>query len=176
MIQIIKFLQKRENNFTKMRIYQRSLPKQETVFDFSIKNSEEGVMVYTYEEYLEKPKSITMENCLDIHHRMIEEIGDDEDAIELYDELLEKAVKYAKIRAEWTFMDREWRIAEDVGRSRLHDSLIVKFNQLAKYLKQKGKEVSWRDELGYPETNEYYRKVIGDMACFIVYVHGINGR
>ena len=133
-------------------------------------------MVYTYEEYLEKPMSISMEKCLEIHRQMIEEIGNDEDAIELYDELLQKAIQYTSIRAQWTYKDREWKINEDSGRTKLHDSLIVKFNQLARYLKTLGKEASWRDELGYIETNPYCRKVIGDMACFITYVHGVNGR
>ena len=106
-------------------------------------------MVYTYEEYLEKPMSISMEKCLEIHRQMIEEIGNDEDAIELYDELLQKAIQYTSIRAQWTYKDREWKINEDSGRTKLHDSLIVKFNQLARYLKTLGKEASWRDELGY---------------------------
>ena len=133
-------------------------------------------MVCTYEEYLEMPKSITIEKCLEIHKMMIEEIGTDEDAIELYDEIIEKAVEYVSLRAKWTFMDREWKLEEDPGRTRKHDSLIVKFNQLAKYLKMEGKEAKWRDELGYLEDDPYNRKVIGDMACFMIYVHGINGR
>ena len=133
-------------------------------------------MVYTYEEYLEKPMSLTMKQCLEIHNQMIDEIGNDEDAIELYDELLEKAIQYTAIRAQWTFKDREWKITEDPGRTRLHDSLIIKFNQLARYLKSIGKPAFWRDKLGYTESNPYCRKVIGDMACFITYIHGINGR
>ena len=133
-------------------------------------------MVCTYEEYLEMPKSITIEKCFEIHKMMTEEVGNDEDAVELYDEIIEKAVEYVSLRAKWTFMDKQWKMDEDPGRTRKHDALIVKFNQLAKYLKMQGKEAKWRDMLGYIEDDPYNRKVIGDMACFMIYVHGINGR
>lgn len=130
----------------------------------------------TYEDYLKMPKSIDFEKCLEIHKLMIEEISNDEDAVELYDEILEKAVEYVALRAKWTFMDKQWKMDEDPGRTRKHDALIVKFNQLERYLKMRGKEAKWRAMLGYTEDDPYNRKVIGDMACFLIYVHGINGR
>lgn len=133
-------------------------------------------MIRTYEEYLEMPKSINFEECLTIHKMMIDEIGNDEDAIELYDEILEKAVDYVALRAKWTYMDRQWKIDEDPGRTRKHDALIVKFNQLERYLKMQGKEAKWRAMLGYTEDDPYNRKVIGDMACFLDYIHSVNGR
>lgn len=133
-------------------------------------------MIRTYEEYLKMPKSINFEECLTIHKMMIDEIGNDEDAIELYDEILEKAVDYVDLRAKWTYMDRQWKMDEDPGRTRKHDALIVKINQLERYLKMQGKETKWRAMLGYTEDDPYNRKVIGDMACFLVYIHSINGR
>ena len=133
-------------------------------------------MVCTYTEYLDMPKSISIEKCMEIHKMMIEEIGKDEDAVELYDEIIEKAVEYVSLRAKWTYMDTAWKMAEDPGRTIKHDSLIVKFNQLAKYLKMQGKTAKWRDELGYIEDDPYNRKVIGDMACFMIYIHGCCGR
>ena len=133
-------------------------------------------MTCTYDEYIGMPKSITIEKCLEIHKMMVEEVGNDEDAIELYDEIIDKAVDYVSLRAKWTFMDNQWKMAEDPGRTMKHDALIVKFNQLARYLKMQGKEAKWRDMLGYTEDDPYNRKVIGDMACFLIYVHGVNGR
>lgn len=133
-------------------------------------------MIYTYEEYLEKPKILTIEQCLEIHRLMIEEIADDKDAIELYDELLEKAAEYTLLRAQWTFKDYSWKMNEDPGRTAKHNSLIIKFNQLAKYLQIQGKKCIWREMLGDVQQDKYYRKTIGDMACFLTYIHGINGR
>lgn len=102
--------------------------------------------------------------------------GNDEDAIELYDEIVEKACEYAEIRAKWTLMDKEWKMDAEPGRTAKHNSVIIKFNQLARYLKMQGKEAAWRDMLGYEEDDRYNRKTIGDMACFLTYIYGINGR
>ena len=59
------------------------------------------------------------------------------------------------------------------ARSAKHDSIIIKFNQLARYLRMQGKEVKWRDMLGDERHN---RKLIGDMACFLTFVQALNGR
>lgn len=45
---------------------------------------------------------------------------------------------------------------------------------LARYLKQQGKTAAWRDELGYEEDDPYNRKAIGDFACYLAFVNGIN--
>ena len=37
----------------------------------------------------------------ELHQEMVEEIGKDTDAIELYDELVAVATRYAAIRAGW---------------------------------------------------------------------------
>lgn len=42
----------------------------------------------------------------------------------------------------------------DSGRTACHDSVIIKFNMLARYLKMQGRDTGWRDKLGYEvETN-----------------------
>ena len=42
-----------------------------------------------------------------IHTEMIAEIGTDVDALELYDELIKIATRYAAIRANWLLLSRE---------------------------------------------------------------------
>lgn len=42
-----------------------------------------------------------------IHETMIEEVGNDVDAMELYDELIEVATHYSEMRAKWLLMERE---------------------------------------------------------------------
>lgn len=133
-------------------------------------------MITNYENYLKENKIIKIEECMQLHNMMVEEIGNDQDAIELYDEIIEKAIEYVSLRVRWTFMDIQWKMDEDPGRTRKHDALIVKFNQLAKYLKMQGKDAKWRDLLGYTEDDPELRQRIGDFACFMVYIHGINGR
>lgn len=136
-----------------------------------------SVMICTYENYLKEPYAISFEESLKIHEMMISEInGCDADTIEDYNELVEKCTSYAKMRADWTYHDASWKMDNDSLRTSKHDVVIGKFNQLARWLKKCGKEATWRDLLGYEEDNLYNRKRIGDFACFLAYIHGINGR
>ena len=111
-----------------------------------------------------------------IHTEMIAEIGTDVDALELYDELIKIATRYATIRANWLLLSREEKNEQDSGRTSCHNSVIIHFNMLARYLKQQGKTAAWRDELGYEEDDPYNRKAIGDFACYLVFVNGVNAR
>lgn len=131
-------------------------------------------MVCTYEEYLKRPKAITFAKMQTIHTEMIAEIGTDVDALELYDELIKIATRYATIRANWLLFSREEKNEQDSGRTSCHNSVITHFNMLACYLKQQGKTAAWRNELGYEEDDPYNRKAIGDFACYLAFVNGIN--
>lgn len=133
-------------------------------------------MIATYKDYLPQFKSIDFETCLKVHDMMIEEIGDNEDAIELYNEIVEKSIEYTSIRAYWTIKDREWKINNDPARTAKHDAIIIKYNQLARYLKMQGKTAEWRDILGYVEDERKIRKRIGDMSNFLTYIHALAGR
>ena len=133
-------------------------------------------MITTYEEYLQGPKSLTLETMQDLHRQMIEEITGDDDAEEIYDELIAQATRYASFRANWYVWDRETRMDKDDNRTSCHNSLIIKFNMLGRYLKMQGKAAAWRDALGYEEDDRYNRKTIGDFACYLVFVNSINAR
>ena len=127
-------------------------------------------MVCIYEEYLKQPKAIIFEKMQTIHTEMIAEIGTDADALELYDELMKVATRYAAIRANWLLFSREEKNEQDFGRTSCHNSVITHFNMLGRYLNQQGKAAVWRDELGYEEDDLYNRKAIGDFACYLAFV------
>ena len=133
-------------------------------------------MYTTYEEYLKTQKSLSVEQMQEIHTQILEEIKINDEAEELYDELVKCAVRYAKFRSEWFLWSKEEKMNNDSSRSACHNSLIVKFNMLARYLKMQGKEAAWRDRLGYEEDDVYNRKAIGDFACYIVFINSINAR
>lgn len=133
-------------------------------------------MVCTYEEYLKQPKAITFEKMQTIHMEMLAEIGADMEALELYGELTKVATRYAAIRANWLLLSREEKSEQDSGRTSCHNSVITHFNMLERYLKQQGKTAAWRDELGYEEDDPNNRKAIGDFACYLAFVNGINAR
>lgn len=134
------------------------------------------IMVCTYEEYLKQSKAITFEKMQTIHTEMLAEIGADVEALELYNELMKVAARYATIRANWLLLSREEKNEQDSGRTSCHNSVITHFNMLARYLKQQGKTAAWRDELGYEEDDPYNRKAIGDFACYLAFVNGVNAR
>lgn len=134
------------------------------------------MQVSVYKEYLAMDKSISLEEMQQIHAEMVAAIGNDTDAIELYEELVIAANKYSAFRAAWCVWSREEKLDRDASRTSCHDSMIVKFNQLARYLKMQGKDTAWRDKLGYVEDDSYNRKVIGDFACYIVFVNSICAR
>lgn len=82
-------------------------------------------MLTNYLEYLESPKSLTVEQMQSIHSQMILEIGNDNEGLEFYDELIEKAVQYASYRANWFVWDRETRMEQDESRSSCHNSCTM---------------------------------------------------
>ena len=132
--------------------------------------------MYAFEEYLTEPKAITFNEMQDLHSDMLSEIGNDADAIELYGELIEAALKYAEIRSKWTRLSREEKMDIDPLRTSHHDSLIIHFNMLARYLRMQGKKAEWRERLGYEEDDRFNRKTIGDFGCYIIFVNSLCAR
>lgn len=130
----------------------------------------------TLSYYLTQPRSINLEKMQALHEDMIAEIGTDLEASELYDELIEKATKYAEYRATWQLLSRDEKMNIDSSRTSCHNSLITHFNMLARYLQSQGKKANWRTELGYEEADPYNRKAIGDFACYIVFLNSICSR
>ena len=132
-------------------------------------------MIYTYENYRGLDRWISIEDCQRIHLEIEEEMGDDPEAAELYDELIETCIDYSGMRSSWTIHDADWRNAHDSTRTIYHDSVITAMNVLARFLRMNGKTAAWRDFLGNNEKGPD-RKRVGDFACYLVYIHGINGR
>ena len=133
-------------------------------------------MINTYSEYLTSVKALPIEQMQQIHEEMIGEIGNDADALELYDGLIEKATKYAGMRAEWCLMDQEKKRENDSYRTSCHNKVILQLNMLSRYLKTQGKAAAWRELLGDVEDDPNNRKAIGDFACYLVFCNSLNAR
>jgi len=133
-------------------------------------------MIQTYDSYLNENQCITFAEMQQIHADMVSDIGTDADALELYDELLRMAVRYASIRAAWPQMSKSERADQDSRRTSCHDAVIAKTNKLARYLKTIGKEAAWRDELGEASADPYIRKRLGDFACYLAFVNCLYAR
>ncbi len=132
--------------------------------------------IFTYREYLEKPKALTVDEMQKLHEQLLAEIKDDDKAVAMYEGFIVTAVKYADIRASWKLIPKEQRSSINDQRTACHNQLIVHFDEIAKQLRAAGKPAQWREELGYEEVDKYNRKRIGDFACYISFIHGINAR
>lgn len=130
----------------------------------------------TYEEYIPLTKSIPVELMMELHQEMLSEIGTNEEALELYEEFLQAANRYSTFRSNWCIWCHKEKIDKDSSRTSCHDSMIVKLNQLARYLKMHGTNVNWREVLGDENEDVYNRKRIGDFACYVVFVNSISAR
>lgn len=89
---------------------------------------------------------------------------------ELRDDLFEKAVRYARIRADWQLANPDDRQQLDEPRRLAHTAFIDTCNILARAMREKGLNVTWREQLGED------RKTIGDFACYIHCFLGLEAR
>ena len=121
-------------------------------------------------------EKLTLEEMSSIYNTIIKDIGSDIDAKEIYNELLSAAIRYTDFRAGWSMMTNEEKLEKDSDRTSAHDSLIIKFNMLSRYLSSTGHDIEWREILGYIENDPLNRKRIGDMANFLVFAEAIKNR
>ena len=129
-----------------------------------------------YNEYLNLPRSLAIETMKGMHEQLVEEVGEDVDAIELYKDFADSATKYAAVRASWMTLSSKEKMDQDKLRTSYHNSLIVRINVLARHLRTKGKAVEWRNLLGDEEEDNFCRKTIGDFGCYVVFVHSLMAR
>lgn len=134
------------------------------------------MIMNTFANYLKEPYALSFNDMQLLHSDLLNEIGNDPDAIELYEDLIDVATRYATIRAGWQRLSREEKMDTDSSRTSCHNSVIIHFNMLARYLRMQGKKALWREQLGDDEQNRYYRKTIGDFGCYIVFVNSICAR
>ena len=101
----------------------------------------------SYNSYLnsECGGTLTVDEMIQLYDGMVSSVAacKSEDKKELLDDMLKAACYYANIRAEWEFMDREQKIAEDKSRTMAHDSFIRALGILVRLIRSFGEEDSW---------------------------------
>lgn len=89
---------------------------------------------------------------------------------DLKNDLIQKAVKYARIRTDYQLAPSESRNEIGSLRTIAHNAFIDSCNILSRNMANNGEDVTWRKTLG---DN---RKVIGDFACYLHCILGIQAR
>ena len=120
----------------------------------------EGIYMSTELSY-EEAKEIyfSIQNNLDLS---------DDDIVGLYNDMINRAVRYANIRAEWNSLTRDQKREKDDSRTFAHDAVIMAVNIVARTQGNEG--AVWRSRL----TDD--RKRIGDFACYIALFKGLEAR
>ena len=84
--------------------------------------------------------------------------------------LFKAAVRYANIRAEWSFLTLEERKEQDEERTAAHNRFIDACNILARNMRKADEDSSWAELISKD------RKEIGDFACYLHTFLGIKNR
>jgi len=106
----------------------------------------------------------------DLVQSMYEQGRENRDLNELRDELVAGAIRYARIRTDWNFLDHDEKKMQNDARTRSHNALISSCNSVSRLMAKSGLDITWREKLG---DN---RKAIGDFACYIHAYLGILAR
>jgi len=89
---------------------------------------------------------------------------------ELRQDLVELAVRYARMRVDYHLATPEAQRQLEHARSACHNALISACDILARNMAQRGEDANWRERLGDD------RKRIGDFACYLHAILGIAAR
>lgn len=109
------------------------------------------------------------QEALELYTAMTENLNcNDADIVDLYNRLIEKAVRYAHIRAGWNALSREEKLEKDESRTAAHDSFISSINIISRVEGKIG--LQWKERL----TDD--RKRIGDFACYLALFQAIDAR
>jgi len=88
----------------------------------------------------------------------------------LKDDLIRAAIRYARIRTDWKTMTLEEKKQKDSERTFAHNAFIDACNILSRNMAKAEEDISWRRMMS---DN---RKEIGDFACFLHCILGIEAR
>ncbi len=104
------------------------------------------------------------------YNGIVENCHEDDEAFDMFQHLLNRAIEYSNIRAKWSLMSIEEKNEKDSYRTACHESFI---NSLKIYLR-------YLDKLGIKllasELIEMDRKIIGDFANYIVFAEAVKNR
>ena len=88
----------------------------------------------------------------------------------LKSELIQAAIRYSRLRVDWQLANLEERKYLNNERTIAHNSFIDSCNILSRNMAKSGEDIKWRELL------ENDRKTIGDFACYLTCILGIEAR
>jgi hypothetical protein len=113
---------------------------------------------------------MTFDEAQELLKEIDEGVGQDTLLRRLRQDLLLYAVRYARMRTEWRLADVKRRQQADSQRRIAHDAFIDGCNILSRNMAKQGRDITWRERLGRD------RQVIGDFACYLHCILGLQAR
>ncbi len=108
------------------------------------------------------------DSAMRIFRQLEESGGQEENFVRLKDDMILRAIRYARLRTDWALSDLSERKEMDGVRTAAHNALIDSCNILSRTMVRHEKSIQWRKELGEE------RKEIGEFACYVHVLIGLS--
>lgn len=140
----------------------------------------------TYKSYLEQPEALTFDEMQTIHEAILKnDTITDTDFQDAWQSILQAALRYTTIRAQWHSFSQDEKRAIDAERTTLHNTIIDQFIFLERVFQlNQWDSQTWTSLLFLQEHREkrtrqdvnQHRTRIGDFANYLVFAAAVNGR
>ncbi|EOI56860.1 hypothetical protein [Enterococcus gilvus] len=129
--------------------------------------------MFDYIRYLKEEDSLSFEDSLDIYNSIFKVLDNQDDYLhELWEEVVNSALAYCKMRTDWNYFSKEEKQDKDKLRTSLHNTFIINLKAFYRRGEQMGLNGEWMEKLRLPEE----RKRWGDLAGYIVCFENIKAR
>lgn len=121
--------------------------------------------MFDYMAYLKEKNSLSFEDSLDIYSVIYKVLENQDDYLrELWEEVVNSALAYSKMRTEWNYFSREEKNEKNDLRTSYHETFIINLTAFYRLGEQLKLDTSWIEKLGSSKD----RKRWGDFAGYIV--------
>lgn len=131
--------------------------------------------LYTYQDFTKHKSGLTFAAADQIYSELVGlvEIAGREVASD-WKSFLDACVTYAARRGRWLLLSAKQKGAIDDQRTSEHDNVILTLTIVRRQLARLDLPTDWFDKLALDPVQE--RKRLGDFACYVAYVYGVNAR
>ena len=123
-------------------------------------------MINSIHKYEEKEYTLALQDFTKIHDLMLEQLNDERIQLQYYD-VLRSAGEYVVYRQKWNLLNAFQKAMIDDERTEKHDAFIYEMGLLS----DMSNDGTWAEMLDLEN-----RKRVGDFACWLMFVEGINAR
>lgn len=140
----------------------------------------------TYDWYLQQNEHLTFTEMGMIQQAIFNNADtSDEDFQDVWHDLVDAAIKYSTVRANWGSFSRQEKMAKDDARTANHNKVIDNFIILERIFKlHNWPSQAWTEKLFLQEDRPKrtradvtsHRKRIGDFANYLTFINALNNR